>query len=61
MAGIAHSSVLQEFCYYVRHEDKNYGPLRDEMIEIVYKLYKNENGKDINCDEVLLEREKNTK
>ncbi len=61
VAGIAHGSILQEFCYYVRHEDKNYGLLRDEMIDIVYKLYKKANGNDLDCDEVLLERKEYTK
>ena len=55
-AGITHRSILQEFCYYVKHEDTNYGPHRDEMIEIVYRLYKSANGKDLDCDAVLVDR-----
>jgi hypothetical protein len=58
--GIAHRPILQEFCYYEKNEDPGHGPLREEMIRIVRALYRSANGKELNCDEVLLEREKYT-
>jgi hypothetical protein len=59
-AGIAHHSIVQEFCFYANYEDTNYGPRREEMICLVYRLYKEINEKELDCDKILQERKKFT-
>lgn len=60
LEGLSHRSILQEFCYYSKYEDRN-DPTKQELVKTVEKIYSKAHHENIDIEFILLEREKHTK